>query len=351
MSPSMISAYGQADPDAAMGLIMKQKHILAPDEATKLGFRPGAVVSQDIAGNYNVEQAGAQQFTPATAEDKKKYGATLLGFDASNKPEFAPSGTEFDMPSADLIAEKIAHYEMQPISAMAQRTPYGQYVMSKAVEINPQFDQRYYNSSNKAVSLFGAGAQGDKVKSFNVAIQHLGVLRQAIGALKNGDVQGLNQFKNWWQTQTGQPAPTTFEGIRDIVGDELIKAVLGGAGALGDRVSLQKTFAKAGSPEQLQQMADRYTDLMAGQLVGLRKQFVDSTKLPESVFEQKLLPETVKALEAHKGGGASPLSGGGFDVSKAEKTATGPSGKVYLVGGKWFTADGKEVGPDGKVKK
>ncbi len=345
-TPSMLAQYGQADPDAAMGMMMKQQRIIPPAEAEQLGFRPGAVVSQDVTGNYHVEQPGTQQFIAATPEDKKKYGATLLGFDPAGRPAFAPSGTEFDMPSADLVAEKIAHYEMQPISAMAQRTPYGQYVMSKAVEINPKFDQRYYNSSNKAVTLFGAGAQGDKVKTFNVAIQHLGVLRQAITALNNGDVQGLNQFKNWWQTQTGQPAPTTFEGIRDIVGDELTKAILGGAGALGDRQALQQTFNKAGSPEQLTRMTDRYVNLMTGQLVGLRKQFTDSTKLPESVFEQKLLPETIAALEKHQGG-AGP-TGGGFDISQADKTATGPKSKanpngikIYHVNGSWYTADGK----------
>jgi hypothetical protein len=98
-------------------------------------------------------------------------------------------------------------------------------------------------------------------------------LNSTIGALQNGDVKLLNQLGNTISTQMGAPAPTDFNGVKTIVADELVKAILGGAGALGDRKAIQETVNSASSPEQLQSMIKRYQQLMDGQRTGLAEQY------------------------------------------------------------------------------
>ena len=85
------------------------------------------------------------------------------------------------------------------------------------------------------------------------------------------------------------------------MGDEIIKAIVGGGGALADRENAQNQISRANSPAQLAGVIQTYKNLMAGQLVSLKKQYESSTKLND--FNDKLLPETQKEL----GNLANPL--------------------------------------------
>jgi hypothetical protein len=135
-----------------------------------------------------------------------------------------------------------------------------------------------------------------------------GTLTEAADALKNGNSRLLNQFKQNWAAQTGNPAPTNFDGVKALVGDEIVKAVVGSAGALADREEVKKDLDRASSPKQLAELVDRYRKLALGQLRGLRKQYESSTGLKD--FGEMLLPGTLSALGGNKGEGTAPDSQG-----------------------------------------
>ena len=152
-----------------------------------------------------------------------------------------------------------------------------------------------YGKTVKSTTAFGAGKQGDLVRSFNVAVSHLNTLSGLVDALNNGDMQAFNKLGNAVAQQTGQPAPTNFDAAKAIVGDEIIKAIVGGGGALADRENAQNQISRANSPAQLRGVINTYKELMAGQLRGLKKQYTDTTG--QNDFDQRLSPEARAELD------------------------------------------------------
>ena len=138
---------------------------------------------------------------------------------------------------------------------------------------DPTYDAQQYKTKQGIETAFTAGLPSRILKSINVADDHLKVLNSTIDALQNNDAKLFNQLGNTIATQFGAPAPTDFNGVKTIVADELVKAILGGAGALGDRKAIQETVSSANSPEQLRSMIKRYQQLMDGQRTGLADQY------------------------------------------------------------------------------
>lgn len=163
-----------------------------------------------------------------------------------------------------------------------------------------------YGKTVKSTSAFGTGKQGDLIRSFNVGISHLNTLGTLVDALGNNDIQLLNKAGNAFKEQTGSPAPTNFDAAKAIVGDEVIKAIVGSGGALADRENAQNQINNAKSPAQLRGVIQTYKTLMAGQLRGLSKQYQDTTGLKD--FNDRLAPETVKELETEQPGGGPAAS-------------------------------------------
>ena len=165
---------------------------------------------------------------------------------------------------------------------------------------SPEEEERFladYGAKGKAARDFSPGGPiGKKITSFNVAIAHLEVLDGLITALGNGDVHEANVWRQRYQAQTGHSAPTNFEAAKSIVGDELVKAIVGGAGALGDREEAKKQLDLANSPQQLRKAIETYKKLMVGQIEGAKNDFVTQGVGLEEEFNRRLMPETKKAL-------------------------------------------------------
>ena len=157
------------------------------------------------------------------------------------------------------------------------------------------------------MSAFGSGKQGDLIRSNNVGVQHLEVIDQAGKALGNGNIQALNSLKNAFQQQFGAPEPTTFDGLKQIVGTEIEKAVAGGIGSSADRDRIMAALSRANSPAQLQAITDGFRSLMVGQLLGLKTQYEEATGIKSGpfAFENKLAPATIERLKGTSSSGAS----------------------------------------------
>ena len=207
-------------------------------------------------------------------------------------------------------------------SSFAQSKPYYQQMLAQLYQYNPQASQQ----TAAAVKAFNQGKQGDQTRFLNVAVNHLDTLSGLADALHNNDVKALNTIGNFWQSQTGSPAPTNFETAKQIVGDEVTKAVIGSGGGVADRDKAQAVINAANSPEQLKGAIETYKQLMTGQLGGLKQQYENSTGRKD--FERYLTPAAQKALMPQQQTQGGALSIPPPDQRKIGQVYTNPNGKT-----------------------
>ena len=183
--------------------------------------------------------------------------------------------------SIQQTASMIANYEMAPLNGYALRTPIGAEIMGAVKKLNPSYDATQYQTKQAARTAFATGKQGNMVRSLSVATNHLDQLGEAAHALAQGNYPAVNALVNTYARHTGNPGITSFEAMKEIVGDEVVKAVVGSGGSEGDRDAIKDAFKAANSPAQLEGVINHYEGLMAGQLNGLRRQYERSTGLKD----------------------------------------------------------------------
>lgn len=229
------------------------------------------------------------------------YGGGNTGGQIATGPDGQPiSGDAYLKtlpPNLQSTVKAIATYRQAPLTGMAMRSPYGAQLASAVNQYNPQYDATQYGSKVKARNDFTTGKNGNTVRSLNVAVQHLDQLGQLSDALGNGNIQIANQIGNAFNTQFGASQANNFNAAKQIVGDEIVKAIVGAGGGVGDRDKAAATINAASSPQQLKGVIQTYQGLMAGQLGGLKQQYEKSTGLGD--FEDYLAPETKEKLQAH----------------------------------------------------
>lgn len=280
----------------------KMVHGLTPEQAAGMGFQPGTVAQQDAFGKTDVlakpDQLSPEAFTQKQQLERlsqQPQWASLAETGRHNRVSESQTLTNNDNIAA--TAHGIATYQIAPPTGFAMSRPAGQALMAAVLEQNPTYNAQNYGKYQSGYKAFGTGKQGDTVRSLNVWVQHSEVLQKAALAMQNGDTQAFNQASNWWKTQTGSPLPTNFDAIKGIYADEAVKAVVGGAGALGDREDVKRNLTSAASPQQLLGIAQSYDAMASGQLNGLRRQYQNSTGRQD--FETLLDPVTRAKLEAH----------------------------------------------------
>ena len=183
--------------------------------------------------------------------------------------------------SIDQTASMIAKYQMAPLNGYALRTPMGAEIMAKVRELNPNYDATTYQTKQTARVAFATGKQGNMVRSLSVATNHLDQLAEAAHALAQHDVPAINAIVNTYARHTGNASITTFNAMKEIVGDEVAKAVIGSGGAESDRDAIKDAFNAANSPKQIAGVISHYEGLMGGQLNGLRRQYKRATGLDD----------------------------------------------------------------------
>lgn len=239
-----------------------------------------------------------------------------------------------DDATVDNTAKMIAEGRMAPLTGFAMRSPWGQQVMSRVSEINPDFSATKFQERQKVVNAFAAGKEGQTTRSFNVGIAHLDTLGDLAKALDNGDMQIVNKVANTYASQTGQPAPNNFNAAKDIVSNEIVKAIVGAGGGVGDRDKAQQTVSNANSPKQLAEVIETYKTLMGGQLSGLRRQYEVGTSNTD--FDKFLSPEARRV--AQKYAPKDTPDSAGAAATQQYPTATAANGrKVIFKDGKWQT--------------
>lgn len=140
------------------------------------------------------------------------------------------------------------------------------------------------------------GKTGQTVKSQNVTMEHVQTLKDAVDALNNGDMKAWNSAVNAVADQTGKPAPNNFNLGRELVADEITKAVLGSSGAAVDREGIKAALSPNASHDQAYGALNEAGKYMAGQAHGLEQSYYAGTRLPD-YRDRFLTPEAKKLVD------------------------------------------------------
>lgn len=262
---------------------------------------PGATgqVFQKTATPGDILQASTSRANNA-ANIAKDYAIHGMG----------PGGTP--SPGLDAIVDAIGQYKVAPLTGMALTAPRNQQIMQRVAEKYPDFDATNYGARQKAEKDFGTGAQGNAIRSFAVATDHLNSLDSLVDALGNRDTQGINKIGNLIATQTGSTAPTNFDAAKGIVAKEVVKAIVAGGGGQAEREELAHLLDNAKSPAQLKGVIAQYRDLMDAQRAGLIQQYESATGHTDGATRFAYKPHTGAApapspAPAPAAGGAPPV--------------------------------------------
>jgi hypothetical protein len=111
-------------------------------------------------------------------------------------------------PALEAEAQMIAKGNAAPPSGMAATRPAAALLMQRVSQINPDYDATTYGAKVKANKDFTSGTQGNQMRAFQVASDHLDQLQTLATALKNGNIPLVNSIANAYGVQTGQAPPS-----------------------------------------------------------------------------------------------------------------------------------------------
>lgn len=261
-------------------------------------------------GQYSPQQVQSAQPSEPTQFSRRFAGEPPVA-------DFQPM-TQAGKANPELV-KAIAEYREPPLS-LTFRNPMNKQIMQDVLRMNPDYDASQFKTRSNVEQHFTSGVESRQIQSLNVSIQHLDTLEEAGKALQNSDVPAFNRLAQNIAQWSGAPAPVGFDAVKQIVGGEVIKAVVVNGGGVTERQEARDAVNRAQSPQQLAEVIRRYKNLLAGQLKGARKKYESGGGRKD--FEKFLLPETRKALEgdqsAETKGGQGWKPPTGWKIEKAE---------------------------------
>jgi hypothetical protein len=295
-----------------------------------------------------IKAVGAGGYTDITAEhpsvETTPLGAAMIGHTEAQTaleqakaahPELFKSslyGNLTDQQIQDQIDMAAKGQIQAPTGRMAQ-TASGAKILSGLHAKNPEFSATAFPTAQAAEKAFTSGPPSVKIRSLNAAVAHLGTLEQLGDALNNGDMQRFNQIANFLSKETGHPAPTNFEAARDLVGQEIVSAIVPTGASQAERQTAQQQFMSRASPQQIHGTADTYRTLLGGQFDALKQQYQATPGYANKTdFESRfMLPKTLAAL-----GRGPQVSGSSTPTFKTEAEAEAAGlkpGTRVIIGG------------------
>ena len=194
-------------------------------------------------------------------------------------------------PTVKPLVESILRYDQRPPSPATKR---GQQLLELVNQADPTYDAGKAQTRYVAKQVFVKGPVADSITAANTAINHMDTIARYGADLNNADVRIANAAKQGVAAALGKGAPTTFDALRDIVGAEVVKAVVANGGTLTERKAAADKFSKASSPEQLAGVIKGYQELLSGRLVNTKLRYENDTGLKD--FDTKLAPATRRAI-------------------------------------------------------
>jgi hypothetical protein len=234
------------------------------DEA--MGMASQLQNDEHIAKLYDERLKYLDQFQKASGEAK------IQMWEESGK-RYAAS------PEGQRRVQRILNYE-EPMPSSAFRgneMGYRNMAVSDAVSTaNPAFDAGGFRTKQtertRRLSLYGR-ADEVQVQNQGTAINHLDTLEKLHTGLGNGDVNALNAAKQYAQQELGIAAPTSFDGARQLIGNEIVKAIVNNGGGVTDRSETSQNLSRVRSPDQMHDLIHTYQVLIAAQMAAKKRQY------------------------------------------------------------------------------
>jgi hypothetical protein len=275
VKPDMVST------DTGGKITWQDKNALLPGASIAKTVTPGELLSsQTSIGNNRATIAGEN---------------LRAGFGANGQP----------LNDIDITAQAIADGRLPPPSGMALTSPKNQRILTRVMELNPNYDFTTVTAKKNAAAAFATGNQGNALRSFATGLDHLDQLGGLVTALGNGDNATRNLIGNKVSTWNGATPVTNFDAAKDIVSKEIVKAIVGAGGGVGEREEIAKLLDSAKSPKQLNGVIAQFKGLMQAQHDNLLAQR-RAAGLPDSTIPNYSPP------------GGHGLGSGAFDFSKAD---------------------------------
>ena len=214
--------------------------------------------------NVAAQQAGEN----ARAAQSRSAQFKLAGLDASgNMPTSVPGGpgAPNSSPIQGLV-DAVGTGQVSQETALSRMPPAMKGTFSILLaQKYPDFDPTAFGSKVHAARDFLDGPLGNQMRSNATAQAHLDQLTQLAAALNNGDVRVINTIANAYGVQTGQPGPQVFNAVRNIVGQEVVKAIVSGGGGEGERKDAASAFDPGSSSQQFLQTVGAVKHVMSAQ--------------------------------------------------------------------------------------
>lgn len=241
--------------------------------------------------NIQTQIAQGQKVAPSdqafvTAYEKQKTLTPAFNFrmESGQGPQLPLN------PQQSATAQAILEGRMDPPGSFALKTPYWQQVMGEVFRQDPQWNEQRHELRKD----FTLGKGATQINAINTALQHTGVLGDSIDALKNGNVQVLNQLANNIGVQVGKTPQTTFETIVGRLGPELASAYAVGTG--GERASIEQGLSPKMSPDQLKTNLGTNVQLLNGKINSLRNQWDQNKGAGMPAFDDRFITPEAKAV-------------------------------------------------------
>jgi hypothetical protein len=313
----MAAGYGNYD-QATQGLGNRQQQgfrdtIASPTAANPDRYRAMEAASLKPVDNYydpapgmlaNRNDATAPTVTPIGQAQIDNYhelsgGGGSGGLSGDTSPE-----------NVESLAQMVAQGRAPLPTGRAALSPLGMAVINRAAQINSGMAGQTYPTRLATLNDFNKGQSGQRLRAVNTALDHLETMDGLADATKNGDVQLFNRLSNAIGTQLGATAPTNLAAASQLVGNEIIKAIINtGAGTGAERAEAAAAFASARTPEQMHQAAQTYRYLLGGQARSLKQQYQVGTGLDN--FDERLTPASLRAIATVPPGHTTPAAGTG----------------------------------------
>lgn len=236
-----------------------------------------------------------------------------------------PDGTPGQANQA--LVKMIGEGRMIP-SDRLESTPRGQAVLAEVEKQFPGYDVTSARAKQKAAYDFGPGGKdATAMRSIGTATKHLDMLNTLVDNLDNTDSPAFNSVANFWKTQTGGTAPKTFDAAKQIVGQEVIKAIVAGGGGVGERQEAADSLSKASTPAQLKNVIGIYKTIMGAQHESLLQQR-DAAGLSRST-----LPDYTEGGKPALANNVPPVpvkSDADYNALKSGTRFTAPDGSVRV---------------------
>jgi len=303
----------------------------------------------DLADKKQAADLAAEKAAEARAHQQKMegYEEKKLGFEAEKvgleRQKVAAQLRQEGDQYTENAAQAIANYAQAP-PGLRDKNRYK--ILARVRELNPTYNEGMYKDMDTAYRNWTQpnGTGGKQILAFNTVASHLDSIEALAKALENRDQPGVNAAVNFIKNNTGDQKVTDFNTARQAVAAELVKAIEGSAGALGDREEALKTLDPTKSPAQLMGTIKIYKELIKRRIEASKYMYEQSTGRKN--FEQFIPPEVRRSFGIDDVIAARPLP---ESPQSSVPTTTGPkegdknkskSGRpIIFRGGEWHYED------------